>query len=438
MAFNGGGTITAAGGTVELAPFSAINTSLLGAATPGQLLIDGALLGVITPGIATLEVGGFTNVPAGATRSTPSAASVTIDGTLGLAPLATTLDLEAIGAVTQSAPIVNVGTLLGLTGSTTLNNANNTVATLGDYTSGGGFALTNATNLLIAGTLLAGPSATFTVNGALTETGGIMADRLAGSAIGSALLTGKNVIGELDSFVTAGASGSFVLNNTGALLITGTVNATRIVVSDPTAGISLANGTTFVTGGSVRPPGLVPPASLLPQNGAPGTFLQAANFTQTGQATVIGQGGGPSTLQISVTGDARFDGAVGLAGTGTWLNLNLTTGAATGNVFVNALDISFTIPGGANLFGSINGVTGPVAASLGFIHPAPDPRYLFNNCQIGVVACGLTATLAPPLNENVVFVPIQALLSLVSPALVLDPEDRDNLLDLPVVSKEDY
>ena len=40
--------------------------------------------------------------------------------------------------------------------------------------------------------------------------------------------------------------------------------------------------------------------------------------------------------------------------------------------------------------------------------------------------------------ETAVFVPATSLLSLVTPALVLEPNESDNLLEMPVVSKEDY
>jgi filamentous hemagglutinin family protein len=440
MTENGASTVTAPAGTVELAPYSAINTSLLGSISSGQLLIDPRLLSIITPGISTLVVGGFTNVPGGATTSAPSASSITVDGTVTLAPLATTLDFEATGAVTQSAPIVNVGTLLGTTGSTALTNAGNSVGTLGNYIASNGFALTNATDLLIAGLVTSGPSANFTVNGAVTETGGITAGVLSGSAIGTASLTGNNVVAELDGF---GVNGGFTLNDRGNLLIEGTLSATRIVVSDPSSQIALGNGATILTGGNTRPSSSIPPSSLLPQNGAAGAWLQAASFVQIGSSAVTGLGGGPSSLQISVTGNMQFDPPLGLSAPGTWLTLNLTNGTAAGNVFVKALDVTYSFAGGANLFGTINGITGPVAARFGFIQPESNPHYLFNSCVIASVTCGVTPTQSqsqqlPPVVETVIFVPIDALLALVTPALVLDPQDNDDLLQLPVVSKEDY
>jgi hypothetical protein len=427
-------TITAPSGTVELAPFSAINTSLLGSAASGQLVIGQSLLSLITNGISTLVVGGFTNVPAGAT---PSAQNVTIDGTLTLSPLATALDLEAIGSVTQSAPIVNVGTLLGISASTTLTNASNTIDALGNYTASNGFVLTDATSLVISGELQAGPAATLNVNGSLTESGDIVTTLLTGTAVGTANLIGNNTVAELDGFVVTGGAGNFLLLDRGALLINGTLNSTHIAV---TAGeISLADGSTIVTGGNARPTGLVAPTSLFPQNGAPGAAFLTTNFTQIGSSTVTGQGGGPSTVQITATGNVQFDPPLGLIAQNTWLILDVPTGRIAGDIYVKALDVRFQRPGSASLFGSIDGNSLPTAASLGFIQPQPNQRYLFNNCVIGGVTCAGTLLNAPGLQvENTVFVPVDALLALVTPGLVLEPEDKDDLLQLPVVSREDY
>jgi hypothetical protein len=194
-----------------------------------------------------------------------------------------------------------------------------------------------------------------------------------------------------------------------------------------------------VTGGNVRPPGLVPPVSLFPQNGAAGAAFLTANFTQIGFATVTGQGGGPSTLQITATGNVQFDPPLGLYAPGTWLILNVPSGRIAGDIYVGALDVRFQQPGSAALFGSIDGNNQPTAAGLGFIQPEPNLRYLFNNCVIGGMTCSGTLLNAPGLQvENTSFVPVDALLTLVTPGLVLEPEDKDDLLQLPVVSREDY
>jgi filamentous hemagglutinin family protein len=495
MTENGASSLIASGGTVELAPFSAINTSLLGGGTANQLVIDPTMLSIIEQGVSLLVVGGFTNVPAGATKVAASASSITIDGTVVLAPTATTLDLEAIGPVTQSAPIVAVGTLIGHTGSTTLNDTNNDIATLGDYTATNGLALTNASDLLISGQVNSGPSANIIVQGDLTETGAITTGVLTGNANNFARLTGANVVSHLAGFSLSSDTSELILNNTTNLLIDGSLKANRIVVSAPRSQITLGDGVTIATGGSQRPNTAIPPSTLLPQNGAPGVLLQSAGFVQNGRATINGMTGGLSTLQISVTGNATFDPNAGLSGSGTWLLLGLTNGTAAGNVTVSALDVSYSQPGAANLSGIINGAAGTIAAGLGHIQPVPDTHYLFNGCEIGIAACstaggspgggspgggspgggstggsGSGGTTTPPgggaistggstspgnglnlsqaaLNdlqrtrlpdETTIFVPLDGLLALIAPALVLDPEDKDDLLQMPAVSGKDY
>ncbi|HLB98606.1 MAG TPA: hypothetical protein VJK90_13120, partial [Acetobacteraceae bacterium] len=69
--------VTATGGTVELAPVSAINASLQGS---NGLVIDQRLLTEISTGpTGTLVIGGFTDVPNGGTTPTPRASSITVD-----------------------------------------------------------------------------------------------------------------------------------------------------------------------------------------------------------------------------------------------------------------------------------------------------------------------------------------------------------------------
>jgi hypothetical protein len=58
-----------------------------------------------------------------------------------------------------------------------------------------------------------------------------------------------------------------------------------------------------------------------------------------------------------------------------------------GNVFVNALDVSYTQPGQATLLGSVAGDATKDAATLAFIQPAVNSNYTFNGCVIGVTMC---------------------------------------------------
>ena len=79
---NGGSAINTTAGTVELAPASPINTSLLGTE---RLVIGADLLPIIHTNGGTLEVGAFTDVPAGATVPAARAVPVTIAGAVDLA-----------------------------------------------------------------------------------------------------------------------------------------------------------------------------------------------------------------------------------------------------------------------------------------------------------------------------------------------------------------
>jgi len=150
-----------------------------------------------------------------------------------------------------------------------------------------------------------------------------------------------------------------------------------------------------VTAGTARPAGPIT-VSLEPENGGPGTFIQAAGFTQVGSSSILGIDG-PATLQISVTGNMQFDPPLGLIGNTTWLILNLTNGTAAGNVFVNALDVSYTQPGKATLLGSVAGDATKAAAMLASIQPAVNNNYTLNGCIIGATIC--QPIIVPPVQK---------------------------------------
>jgi filamentous hemagglutinin family protein len=412
--------------TVELAPFSAgSSTSLL---SGSGLVIDPILLSIIQTTGGTLEVGGFTNLPAGATAPQASTSAIDIGGPLDLTGIAGTLRLDAIGPITQSGGQLTVGNLAGSGSSWQLTNAGNAVATLGDVTAIS-FDFNDSANLTVAGNLAASIAANIIDAGVLTVSGqinssnvgltatdivipgavtgsnvialnatgsisatGILATgELTGIATGAANMTGANRIAQLGPFSAA----SLVLNDTMDLLLTSELSAAHATINVPANRITIADGAVILTGGSARPLGPLDPV-LEPNAGAPGAFLKSASFAQIGSGTVAGQGGGPATLQISVTGNADFDPPLGLLGTNTWLILNLTNGAATGNVFVNALDVTYTVPGGTNLLGTIAGITGGPAAAAGNIQPAINSNYLFNGCIIAAPVCQPSPPSPPP------------------------------------------
>jgi hypothetical protein len=92
---------------------------------------------------------------------------------------------------------------------------------------------------------------------------------------------------------------------------------------------------------------------------------------------VVGPGGGPAMLQISTTGNAQFDSSLGLAAR-QLADPEPDQRNGAGSVFVNAIDVNYSVPASTSLLGTIAGVTGGGAASLGFIQPAINNHYLFN------------------------------------------------------------
>src|SRR5262249_29380471 len=85
--------IFAVGGTLELAPFGKSNATMSTSNLVSSNILS--IVNVETTELNTLVIGGFTDVPNGATGSRPSAKNITIDGTFDLTNLAATLDLEA-------------------------------------------------------------------------------------------------------------------------------------------------------------------------------------------------------------------------------------------------------------------------------------------------------------------------------------------------------
>jgi hypothetical protein len=448
-------SIIAPNGTLELAPPIASNATVNASILQGSTSVM-AIANVGTTPLNTLVLGGFTNTPNGATTATPSANSVNITTSLDLTGTAAVLDLQAFGTVSQSAPLT-VGTLIGHAGSSaTLNNPNNLVGTLGAFSTTAGFALMDDQPLSVLGPVVdSGAASTLAIStklgdmtlagdvnatnmvdltsaGAINQIGGtLFASTLTGSAVAAATLTDGNQVTTLGNF----SAGSLTLNDATNLLITGTVNAADMRITAPVSLVTLGNGATIITGGTARPPGPLQP-TLEPANGAPGAVVQAADFTQIGSSTVLGQGGGPATFQISTTGNIQFDPPLGLSATGTWLILNLTTGTAGGDVFVNALDVTYTTPSSTNLFGTIAGITGGPAAAVGNIQPAINANYLFNNCVIASPVCQITSpgTQMPPLSMPPIRFPDAVFTSTLGGIFQAFASPLPALASLPVVS----
>ncbi len=404
---------------------------------------------------------------------TLSANSILISGTIGFVGGGGTFNLTANGGTINETGAILATALTGsATGSASFigaSNSANQIASLGNFTANN-FSMNDGTNLAINGTVNGGPVAslgvtgTLTVNGVLTanavaisttggivipgtvqdansvslitsgsilETGTLIADLLTGSAGGAVSLTG-NAAGTSNQVLQLGTftAGGFVLNDGSNLLISGTETAPYIAINVGGNAITLANGARLVTGGTTRPPGVVttfPTAS----NSTVGAFLTAAGFTQQGNSFVSGIGGGPSIVRVDVTGagNTSFDLNGGLSGPATWLILGLDTGQATGNVFVQSLDVlRLGATGSTTLTGSVAGLSGPAAAGAAGIQPTPNSNFRFNSCPIHSVNCVLLPTqglpTANPLND-------------INFGSLFNPDEQDDLL-LPIVSDQDY
>jgi filamentous hemagglutinin family protein len=407
-------------GVFEVAPFTQGGTLTLGTFEETGLALQSLTVGEGSTVQAGLLRFGAVTLPGSATPTT-TAGSIVVAGTFDV--LGMNLELDSTGGISETAAaLLNVGILTGTGGAWTLTDPGNTINGLGTLAASS-FALNDTVPLGINGNLSVGSNATITdtadlsvggtitattvgltgtnltiaglvnatgahlvsTTGSIVETGSLVVGTLTGSAATTADLNGAgplvNRITALQNFTAT----NLTLRDGTDLSIAGSLTASNITLLAPTSQISLQDGATIVTGGTARPAGPIT-VSLEPENGGPGAFIQAAGFTQIGSSSILGIDG-PATLQISVTGNMQFDPPLGLIGNTTWLILNLTNGTAAGNVFVNALDVSYTQPGSAALLGSVAGNATTTAAMLASIQPAVNNNYTLNGCIIGATLC---------------------------------------------------
>ena len=340
-------SVTAPGGTLELAPFSPLHVSLFGTSAAGQLLIDPTMLAIVTPGLATLEVGGYTNEPAGATTATPSASSLSVDGTVTLAPFAMGLNLQATGAITQAAPLLNVGTLAATGGSVTLANAGNLIANgAGMTATAGNVVLVDGESLTLNGGYIgknlfievAAKGGNLTIGGAtpatLTAASGarisLVADGLSANTAGSIGNAGGTVELAPFSLINVSLAGT---NSTGQMLISASL------LSDIDVG-----GGTLLVGGFTNLPA-----------GSSGIMTTAGSITLDGAVNLSGTGylsGQAGTLQLLANGAVTEPGGP--------LTVGTVTGVAAGLGSVNPTGVAsgdFSLKDGGNQFQASTGIT---------------------------------------------------------------------------------
>ena len=299
--------------------------------------------------------------------------------------------LFADGSFRQLGGALTGGTLTGLVGgAVSAAGSANLVATLGSFTSGGGFALVNGQPLTITGPVVDGasiaidnagaitlaglvnaPSISLVSSGAIAQTGGsLVGSTLSGSAADVSLGAPGNAVDTLGPFASAGR---FLLADVSPLTITGPVTAASgaltLIDNAPTlgAGGSLSAGATGVV--TLQP--LTPGTAFTLGSGGIG----GAPAVTAGTLVVGGASAGP----VSITG------ALNLASVGTLdvLSAGAITETPGAGVTVGALtasgaSVSFggtnaiatlgpvTAPGGITLVdGSALLVTGPVNAAAG-------------------------------------------------------------------------
>ncbi|MGH7044723.1 MAG: beta strand repeat-containing protein, partial [Acetobacteraceae bacterium] len=411
------------------------------------------------------------------TTASVTANSVSLTGTsLTLAGFvsdggAGTTALTATGGAIGGTGVLISGALSGSSTGATNLTATDAIATLTGFTATGGLTLDESGNLTVAGPVFAGPSAQITVPGALTFTGPLTAASVtlnAGSLVLDGALTGTTQVvlniagsvsetGSLDTPLLTGRSGGATNLTSGgnliggiatytagstldvtdgeALTLSGIISAPTMVFSATPNQITIANGTTLVTGGYARPTGPVGSFTFPTGPASPGAYF--SDFQQLGSVTVTSPSGGPTIMRIDAYdgGSISLAATGGLFGTSTWLILDLhasgALGLASGNVFVRWLDVIIppgTTGGGADLGGTVNGIGGQAAAGAADISPQSDPRYRFNSCAIASVNCVVlpieVLPLANPLEEF-------------SIGSMLDSDEDDDLF-LPLVSRRDY
>jgi filamentous hemagglutinin family protein len=311
-----------AGGSVDLGQsVNAIDTLAGFSAAAGFTLADASSLTVI------------------GTLSGPQAISLSTAGSLTLAGTLSsngTLTLAATG-VDQTGGTIAVaalaGSLSGSTAAATLDSTTNSIGTLADFTADGGFLVTDAGALSIAGTVTGAPirirddSVTFAATGLLDAGSGTVA--LAPFAIGDA------------QTLAGGAGGGGASSVTAALLVvggdlSGTVQASSLVLP---ATINLSGASTL---------------DLL----SSGDIAQSGSIVQTG-GTLTG-----SAVNVTLTGPGnQFATLAGFTATGS-LDLENATSLAVAALVTAGSTLALDVTGGGIALATGGTLAAPAVVSL--------------------------------------------------------------------------
>ena len=342
-----GGSLNAAGGTVKLAPASVgQQIALLGGngVDAGTLSINDSDLGLISA--STLQIG----------SATAGAILIGNPGDLiGIPNTVTSLVFESDAAITESGSLIApFATLSGFALSASLPAPGNTLAELGNFTATGGFTLTNAGNLLLAGPLDAGAATAdlTSISGSIQEVVGPPAGTIAAGTL-DASAANAIALSEANSIATLGdiaAPGGFTLDNPAGFFIAGNLDAGSATVLLASAGAAVENGGS-ITAGVLS--GTLAAASL----GGANAIADLTALTAKGGLSLTNE----EALTITGTVDighafASFaiNGA-GLSEIGAGL---LTAGLIEGSAG------SVSLPNGANAIGTLGAFSAPGGLEL--------------------------------------------------------------------------
>ncbi|WP_430389968.1 beta strand repeat-containing protein [Dyella sp. 20L07] len=346
LAING----AVSGTNVTLTSAGAITEGIGGSITTGA---SGSLSGSSVGSTALNQVndittlGGFSANNFSLTNAQTLITTSTLNGGAGIALTSTngdlvlngtmignTVSLSALGGISEGAGAsIATATLSGSSGgNTTLNQANNSITTLGTYASGGNFSLTN--------------NAAITQSGALT----VLGDTTLSAGANAIMLGGSNQLHGVVSLV----GGNTLVNNVGALNlgasnISGDLTATTASAGatiSQSGALTVAGTSTFMAGGAAGAGAI----ALADANNAFGSTVSA-----TGTGIAIRSGG---DLRVAALHDGA-NGAVNLiAGGALYLPSNaIDTGSA---------DLTLSALGGSLVnAGSLTGANVSLSGSQG-------------------------------------------------------------------------
>ncbi|MDP1590014.1 MAG: hypothetical protein Q8M07_19835, partial [Prosthecobacter sp.] len=337
-----GGSITTNGGHVSLTGEGVASTDGTVNAGSGTILVDGNDGAIHLAGALTTMNG--TEFAVRIIDATTTTLGDITTGATGTVTLGEAAGDNLSGAVTQTG-IINAGSLSGNTGSTVTLDGDNTLGSLGAFSSNGAFTLKDTTG----GLNVTGNVETRGGAAAITTVGGVLA--LGSNSIttggGNVSLAGTGVT-STGGVVNAGDGAILVDGNDGAIHLAGALTTTNgtsaaVRVIDATTA-SLGNITTGASGTVVL-------------GEAGGNNLSGA-VTQTGAinaGTVVGNGGSTVTLD----GNNSVASLGPFTSTGAF-KFNDTTGGlnVTGSVETHGGAATIATAGGALALGSNNIATG--------------------------------------------------------------------------------